>query len=187
MRKFLIVMAVVVLPVWLLAQDVPKAEVFGGYSYLRTGGQGFNGFHAQVTGNRNEWFGLTGELSGQFAGQSVNVPGVGSTSAHVRTYVFLFGPTVSYREKDKFVPFAHLLAGVAHGSAKMQTTVLGQTTEISSSGTGFGLALGGGVDYLINESFSVRPVQIDYVSTNSGGGHANAFRYTLGIIFRISK
>ncbi len=187
MRKFLMIMAVVVSPVWLLAQDVPKAEVAAGYSYLRTGGQGFNGFHAQVTGNRNEWLGLTGEVSGQFAGQSVNVPGVGGASAHVRTYTFLFGPTLSYREKGKFVPFAHLLAGIAHGSASGQTTVLDQTINFSTSDTGFGLALGGGVDYQINEAFAVRPVQIDYVSINAGGGHANAFRYSLGIVFRISK
>jgi len=177
----------VVLPVWLLAQDVPKEELFGGYSYLHTGGQGFNGFDAQFTYNRSEWLGLTGEVSGAYAGQSVNVSGVGGASAHAHTYTFLFGPTFSYRKEDKFVPFGHFLAGIAHGSSSAQTNILGQTINISTSDTGFGLAIGGGVDYLLNDSWAIRPVQIDYVSVNAGGGHANAFRYSVGIVYRISE
>jgi len=51
----------VVLPVWLLAQDVPKGEVFGGYSYLGTNGQGFNGFNGQFTYNRSQALGITGD------------------------------------------------------------------------------------------------------------------------------
>ena len=187
MRKLSFVLAMVVLPVWLLAQDVPKEELFGGYSYLHTSGQGFNGFDAQFTYNRSEWLGLTGEVSGAYAGQSVNVSGVGGASAHSHTYTFLFGPTFSYRKEDKFVPFGHFLAGIAHGSSSAQTNILGQTINISTSDTGFGLAIGGGVDYLLNDSWAIRPVQIDYVSVNAGGGHANAFRYSVGIVYRISE
>lgn len=187
MRKLLFALVIVILPVWLLAQDVPKAEMFGGYSYLGTGGQGFNGFHGQFTHNQIEWWGLTGDVSGAYAGQSVNVGGLGGVSAHTHTYTFLFGPTFSYRKLDKFVPFVHLLPGVSHGSTKAQTNVLGQTTTISSSGTGFGLAFGGGVDYELNKSWAIRPVQIDYVSVNAGGGHANAFRYAAGIVYRTAS
>jgi opacity protein-like surface antigen len=187
MRKLLFALAIIVLPAWLLAQDVPKAEVFGGYSYLRTGGQGFNGFDAQFTYNQSEWLGLTGDVSGAFAGQSVNVSGVGGASAHTHAYTFLFGPTFSYRREDKFVPFGHFLAGIAHGSSSAQTNILGQSIDISTSDTGFGLALGGGVDYQLNKSWAIRPVQIDYVSVNAGGGHGNAFRYAAGIVYRISK
>jgi len=187
MRKLVLALAVVVSPVWLPAQEVPKAEVFGGYSYLHTSGQGFNGFDAQFTYNRSEWLGLTGDVSGSYAGRSVNLTGLGGASAHTHSYTFLFGPTFSYRKEADLVPFGHFLAGVAHGSGSVQTNILGQSINISTRDTGFGLALGGGVDWGINNSWAVRPVQIDYVSVNVGGGHANAFRYAVGIVYRISK
>ena len=190
MRKLSLVLAMVVLPVWLLAQDVPKEELFGGYSHLHTSGQGLDGFDAQFTYNRSDWLGLTGDVSGAYAGQSVNIGGiggVGGASAHAHSYTFLFGPTFTYRKEDKFVPFGHFLAGIAHGSSSAQTNILGQNITISTSDTGFGLALGGGVDYVLNDSWAIRPVQIDYVSLNVGGGHANAFRYSAGIVYRISE
>ena len=156
MRKLSLILAIVVLPVWLLAQDVPKGEAFGGYSYLATGGQGFNGFNGQFTYNRSEALGITGDVGGSYAGQSVNVSGIGGVSAHTRTYTFLVGPTYSYRKLDKLVPFGHLLLGLAHGSTRAQTSILGgPSVNISTSGNGFGLAFGGGVDYELNEGDSI--------------------------------
>ena len=189
MRRLVLALGIVVLPVWLLAQDVPKAEALGGYSYLHTGGQGFNGFDAQFTYNRSEWLGLTGDVSGAYVGRSVNLSGIGgaSASAHTHSYTFLFGPTFSDRKEGMIVPFGHLLVGIAHGSGSVQTNILGQSISISTSDTGFGLAFGGGVDWGFNNSWALRPVQIDYVSVNVGGGHANAFRYVVGIVYRISK
>lgn len=85
------------------------------------------------------------------------------------------------------MPFGHFLAGVAHGSSSAQTNILGQTLNVSTSDTGFGLAIGGGLDYKLNDSWAIRPAQIDYVSVNVGGGHANAFRYSAGIVYRITE
>ncbi len=190
MRKLLLVLTILFLPVWLMGQDAPKAEVFGGYSHLHTGGQGFNGFDAQYTYNQSEGLSITGDVSGAYAGQSVNVSGiggVGGASAHAHAYTFLVGPTYSYRRLDNFVPFAHLLVGVAHGSSSAQTSILGQSISVTASDTGFGLAFGGGVDYQLNDTWAIRPVQIDYVSVNVGGGHSNAFRYAAGIVYKIRK
>ena len=188
MRKLLFALAIVVLPVGLLAQDVSKGEMFGGYSLLHTGGQDFNSFNGQFTYNRSELLGLTADVNGAYAGQSVNVGGLGGVSAHSHTYTFLFGPTLSYRKLDKFVPFGHFLVGVAHGSSSAQTSILGgPSINVSTSATGFGLAFGGGVDYELNKSWAIRPVQLDYMSVNSGGGHANAFRYAVGIVYRTAS
>jgi opacity protein-like surface antigen len=187
MRKLLLALALIVLPVWVMADDAPKGELFGGYSYLHTGGQGFNGFDAQYAYNQSEWLGFTTDVSGAYAGQSVSVSGIGSASAHMHTYTFLFGPTVSYRKGGRLVPFSRFLAGVAHGRSSAQTNILGQSINVSAGDTGFGLALGGGLDYELNQSWAIRPVQIDYVAANVGGGHANAFRYAAGIVFRLGK
>jgi hypothetical protein len=46
-----------------MAQETPKAEVFGGYAYA---GAGSNGFDMSVVGNLNDWLGLGADISGQY-------------------------------------------------------------------------------------------------------------------------
>jgi outer membrane immunogenic protein len=186
MRNLLVVTAVVLLPLCLSAQDLPKAQIFGGYSYLRSSGQGLNGFDAQFTYNSSKMLGLTADVSGEFAGQSVSVLGVSaSSSAHL--YNFLVGPTVSHRTDSKLVPFAHGLLGIARTGGSGSMSVFGQSLNFSNGDTGFGMALGGGLDYEINKSLAVRPVQMDYVLTRAGGGSANSFRYAAGVVIRFTK
>src|SRR5260370_29597 len=68
------------------AQDYPKAEVFGGYSYLHTSilGTGFssNGASGSISVNPNNWVGLVGDF-----GVYHN-----STGAGANTVTYLFGP-----------------------------------------------------------------------------------------------
>jgi opacity protein-like surface antigen len=45
-----------------MAQDVPKVEVFGGYSWA---GGNFHGWNASVTGNVTKRLGVVGDFSGQ--------------------------------------------------------------------------------------------------------------------------
>jgi hypothetical protein len=130
--------------------------------------------------------GLTADVSGAFAGQSVSIAGA-SASASAHLYNFLFGPTVSPRTDSKLVPFAHGLFGIARAGGSASGSFFGQNLNISSGDTGFGMALGGGLDYEINKSFAVRPVQMDYMLTRAGGGSANSFRYAAGVVFRFTK
>ena len=90
-------------------ETVPSFEIFGGYSYLNTQDivpvlgidASGHGWEAAATGNVNNWFGLTGDISGHYS----DFLGV-----NVRDYNFLFGPTVSYRT-PKLTPFGHTLFG----------------------------------------------------------------------------
>src|SRR5213596_2891209 len=74
MQKFAIgVVFLCLLPLAAMAQDTPKAEVFGGYSYLRVNelsglgiGLNLNGWNGSVTGNVNDWFGVKADFSGQY-------------------------------------------------------------------------------------------------------------------------
>ena len=52
-----------------VAQDFPKAEIFGGYQLTRLDGTTLNGWNAALTGNLNHWFGVTGDLSGAYKSQ----------------------------------------------------------------------------------------------------------------------
>ena len=145
------------------AQDVPKVEVFGGYTYQRIdrgatlGGSNLNGWNAALTGNVNSWFGVTADFSGHYG-----APGGPSQNRHA----FLFGPKLTYRASDRFNPFVHTLFGVTRTGRDAFGAVA------SASESAFTMALGGGLDYKVNNRFAIRLVQADYFMTrfseNSG-------------------
>src|SRR5215212_8448625 len=83
-------------------EEVPKAEVFGGYSWA---GGDFHGWGGSVTGNVNRWFGVTADFSGHY---SDGEPGV--VRERQRAHSFLFGPRLSLRRK-RTNAFAYALFG----------------------------------------------------------------------------
>lgn len=101
-----------------LAQDQPRGEVGGNYTYIRinpgggASGQNCYGGGGSVAGNLNNYFGVVGEFSGcKWTGLPAGV------SAH--TFTYLFGPRLTYRSGGKLEPFGEFLFGGAHigGSA----------------------------------------------------------------------
>jgi hypothetical protein len=202
MRKFIfLAVAAVCLPLALMAQDAPKAEVFGGYSYLRSGNSNsFNGWEGQVTGNFSRYFGLTGDVSGSYRNESLStITGTGvSGSVNQHLYNFLFGPTVTGRFGNHAV-FGHALFGAARSSlgGGISIPIIGGVSTGVSSATAFAMALGGGFDLGLSPHFAIRPAQVDYLYTKfdaidalagglstSSSGHQNNFRYSAGIVIR---
>ena len=178
MRKFFVLAALLVFVSGVaVAQDHPKAELFGGYSYLRVNpGQGVSGenfpggWHASIAGNFNNWFGIAGDFSGHYK----KIAGV-----RVNTHTFMFGPRISYRKNEKFTPFAHVQFGGAHAGSG------------GSSESAFAVAIGGGVDAKINDTFAFRVAQFDYALTRFDGpvsgtkANQHNFRFSTGIVIRI--
>lgn len=159
---------------WVEAQDVPKAEVFGGYSYA---GGNFHGWNTSVTGNVNKWFGLVGDFSGHYGSELEGVIKI-NKDAHS----FLFGPRFSRRGK-KFTPFAYALFGATrfHESA----TVSGR--QLSTTDTGFSSAVGVGLDVKINDRVAIRAFQIDYFRPNFFGEAHNRGRLAFGVVLHFGK
>jgi len=150
------------------AQDYPKAEIFGGYSYLHTSiaGTGFssNGVSGSISVNPNNWLGLVGD----FGVYHNTTAGVGTN-----TVTYLFGPKLAYRHSDKLTPYFHFLLGGAHLSGGGAST------------SAFALAFGGGFDAKVTPHVSVRLIQADYVLTKFGTNtHQNNARISVGIVFR---
>lgn len=200
MRKLVILAAVVLLPLVLMAQNAPKAEVFGGYSYLRNSGNSFNGWEAQGTANLTPYFGITADVSGNYHTATAFAPITGvAVSADQRLYNFLIGPTVTARF-NKLSVFGHGLFGAAHSSlgAGITLPIIGGVSTGLTSANAFAMALGGGVDIGVTPHFAIRAGQFDYLYTrfdavdalttgllsNSLSGHQNSFRYSAGIVFR---
>jgi len=156
--------ALLVLSTAARAQDAPKAEIFGGYSHSRAGGGdsgssfNVNGWNAAVTGNFNSWFGVTADFCGHYGS-----PG----GTDVSRLSFLLGPTLRSRGHDKVSPFLHALFGGVRGHRGI--TPAGSPPPLPqlapASEAVFGMALGGGVDYNVNERVAIRLVQADYLLT----------------------
>ncbi len=177
MRKLVLLLCLVVPFTLALAQETPEADVYGAYSYLRSGGN-FNGWDAAVTVNANHWIGLTGDLSGDYTSQNVTLRGLPSVASSANIHTFAFGPTVSYRSNDRLTPFAHFLFGFSHISEKVQLV----DVQRSASDTGAAFLLGGGVDAAINDHWSFRP-QADYLGSHFNGW-LNSFRLSVGLAYR---
>jgi opacity protein-like surface antigen len=154
------------------AQDEPKGEVAGNYTYVRInpgGGassQDCHGGGGSAAWSLNHYLGVVGEFSG------CKVTGLPSVvSAHAFTY--LFGPRLTYRGYGHFEPFGEALFGGVH---------VGGTGVVSDSA--FAMAIGGGVDYKWKPSVAIRFVQADYLYTRFSSTNQNNFRLQAGVVFR---
>jgi len=168
MLKFLSVTILLLLSSLAVAQEFPKAEIFGGYQYSRQNSSNLNGWNAALTGNFNHWFGVTSDFSGAYISRG---------GVDFRSYTFTFGPTVAARNNETFTPFAHALLGGFHQSADLSGSALGTTN-------GFAVIFGGGVDAKISPRLAVRLGQFDLMSFHASGASSNIFRYSGGIVFR---
>lgn len=154
MRKTLFLIALVLMVSGAaLAQDAPKAEVFGGYNYIHfNGGVNCNGGAGSVTGYLDTWFGIVGDFSGcKFTGGSA--------------FTYMFGPKFAFRG-DKFTPYFQTLFGGTH----------------VTGGSTFSMTIGGGVDIKVLPHLAIRPAHVDYYMTHFAGFKQSNFRYQAGFV-----
>ena len=151
-------------------QSTPKAEIFGGYQYTRfDGGLNANGWNTSLTGNLNNWFGVAADFSGAYKSQN---------GANFNNYTFTFGPVVSYRHNETITPFVHFLAGGSHASVSVSGVG-------SSSGNGFAMMFGGGMDVKATRRIALRAIQFDWLSLHSNGAtDNNNMRISTGLLLR---
>ena len=196
MRPFRVGVILCVCSTAMLAQDFPKAEIFGGYSYasmpvLSKRGNA-NGWDASATVNLYKWFGLTSDFNGLYGlkGSETIALGSGTVTEQISEnfHSFLFGPQISYR-KGRLVPFAHLLVGESRVGEKLVVSsgsiggfVIGGPITHRATTTGTA-ALGLGVDYSFGKNLAWR-VQADSLLT---AGSASNVRISTGIVFRVGK
>ncbi len=156
------------------AQETPKIELFGGYSFA----------HADIGGN-----------SGQESPETVIVfvcpldpthcpPALflGPTNLRQEVHTYSIGPQLSYRTDSRFTPFAHALFGGGYAS---NTTTFsgGHSTEANGSHV---ITLGGGFDVRLTSLLALR-TQSDYVRTRFFHQPHDGFRLSTGIVFRFGK
>ena len=179
MKTFLsLIVLVALISVPVMAQDTPKAEVFGGYQYQYLGGDfatlnggsgiNANGWDASVTGNINKHFGVTGDFSGVYK----TISGV---SGHLYTYGG--GPVVAVDFGGKINPFVHaIFGGFTFGAGGGGG---------SASTNGFMMKFGGGVDVAVNKVIAIRLAQVDWDYYRAQGTSEDKnVNLSAGIVFR---
>jgi len=177
------------------AQNVPKAEVSGGYQLLAVNFDEFDetlgkGWYADVAGNLGSVFSLVFQVSGNYKTfeEAASFAGVtGTLTANLKVHEFLGGVRVSARKSRAVTPFAQLLVGgvAASAEAEGRVTMGGETVFERSereSSTNFGMQVGGGATFWLGEKIGVRGAA-DYVTVFAEESGVNAFRVAVGVVF----
>lgn len=141
--------------------------------------EGFHGIEGFVKGNVSRYVGLKGSYS--FHRKSFDVSD-GTTSVGIDASLHQFLGGVEFKDnarETKVKPFAHILAGVAHARASANTFA-----DLDDSNTGFGAAIGGGVDFKLSDRVDLRAIQFDYNPNRGDDGTSHSFRIGIGFIFR---
>jgi opacity protein-like surface antigen len=172
----------------LWSQEVPRAEIFGGYSYLNAdtnnlaspSRQSANGWEASVSGNFNERFAVEGDFSGYYKTYGIDLSAFGLSTVNVDVHDFSFsgGPRVNFRPA-----FFHALIG--------GDRLTGSALGFSRSQNSFAAAFGGGVEVKVARQWAVR-ASADYVLTRHNvfelpgtSFTQNNFRASAGVVFYI--
>jgi len=151
------------------AQDLPRVQVFGGYSFTRFDSPSFgfsdpsnlNGYNFSPAFNIIQGFGVVAELSGQY-----------DSKLNFRDVAV--GPQFLYlRGKKTF--FGHFLIGdgrsfvnVANGEGDTSRAVI----------------FGGGMDLDVTPRFAWRGFQVDYIHTTLFQDKQNNVRFSTGLVYR---
>ena len=175
LKKVLVCMCLVLfalLPA--MAQEVPKAEVFGGYSWSEGN---FHGWDASVTGNVTKRFGVMADFSGHYGSESG-----GPILVNQHEHSFLFGPRFAFRGK-RLTPFVYAL----FGATRFQESAIISGQRVSATDTGFSSALGGGLDVRVNDRVAIRAFQLDYFRPIINDEANNRGRLAFGVVLRLGK
>ncbi len=191
--------------------DYKKGEVYVGYSNgqvdtgIDTGDSvadvfrervSFNGVNVSGVYNLTRYFGIKGDVSATYNSTtfSDNFNGANvSVKSKNSLYNFLGGVQIKDNSNEGvFKPFGHVLVGAGHARAKVSDFTCSPAIscpvnpiidEDSFSETGFAGAIGGGLDFRINNRVQIRAIQIDYNPIRANGETQNNIRIGAGIVF----
>jgi hypothetical protein len=178
------------LPGLAAAQETPRAEIFGGYSYLRADTNDFpendlHGWTASVNVNLNKWLGVKGDFSGHYNDYQIS-PGV---KADLNLHFFTGGLQFTSYKNEKVTPYVHVLAGVARRTDSV-SQALAANGRRTLTDNAFAFIVGGGMDVNINKSLAWRAFQTDYILTtfeDLRDDRQTNFRISTGLVWKLGE
>jgi opacity protein-like surface antigen len=186
MRRLLLVLAVLSFAAVVNAQETPKYEFFGGYSFLRESATNYNGWEGSGVYNFNRWIGLKLDADGHYWSATTRNR-IFSVDQHF--HEIMVGPQFSWRQK-RFTLFAHTLFGYSrfhnHFVARDLPPPFPNPESETTVSNGLGVALGGGGDWNLTKSWAVR-AQLDYLQAAAFQDRSDNLRFSTGVVYRFGK
>jgi hypothetical protein len=181
MRKFVCLLGLVFLAaLGASAQDVPKIDLFAGYTFVHTGPQisvpsfNANGGVGSVGFNFTNWGALVIEVGG------IHASSIHGTDVDATALTYMAGPKITLFHRSKLSPFAQALFGFANTNPGFNQTTL--------SHNNFAMSPGVGLDWNATRHLGIRLGQFDYlltrVPTSTNQVNWNNFRYSAGVVLR---
>jgi opacity protein-like surface antigen len=169
----------------------PKVEIFGGYSYVRAdlviSGTpiSLHGASGSVAYNVNDWLGLVADV-GYYRQGAVTADRL---SLDIQSYQF--GPRISMRRHEHFVPYVQGLAGGGHAGGTLYTTSLGDGVAPLGTSNALLLTAGIGMDWKISPRLGIRILQAEYLYSRfdnaNHGNQQNNVRLSTGLVFSFGR
>jgi hypothetical protein len=184
------------------ATDIPKTEVFLGYSLVRLSSSGdiipsrdANGGSGQFVYNFSHGFGVAFD-AGAVTNGAINQTNVDTTVAHL-----VVGPRYKFNRHSKFQPYVQALFGGAYTTASTEilaVPVVNPLTIVTSDAVSARLVasrrssamlIGGGLDWKVSKRMQFRPVAFDYFMIQPESlitgqtRQRNNWRYSVGVNF----
>lgn len=185
MRKLVALAGMLFLmPLMSMAQDYSKADFSVGASYLRQEKKNLLGWQSSIAGNINRNLAIVADASGYYGSDTQTFAGV-QTDVNRSIHSLMVGPKVS-DPRGRWTPFAQALFGWSRTHSKADISANQNVfLSVPNSDNAFGASLGGGLDYLLNDSVSLRIAEIDYFVLNTHGQKPQGVRFTAGLVFHL--
>jgi peptidoglycan-associated lipoprotein len=187
-RSLLALSLLSIAPVKMLAQGQPSQELAFDYSYIHTnappgacGCFSMNGGGGSYAYHYGPQFAMLADV------EVVHTSKVNAGDDDLTLTSFLAGPRFYYRRPNAhFVPYGQVLLGGVRGTGSLAAA----NSDGAASSTAFGATLGGGVEYNLSRSWSLRVVEVNYFITtfdNLVNNRQNNLRVTAGVAYHFGK
>ena len=183
-----------------IADDIPKADLFLGYSMFRANSaRNIPAFTSNGGLGTFAW-NFTNHIAAEFEFGGYHNGNIHNVRFDTTEMTYLFGPRVSLGRSKRVIPYVHTLFGGIHLTTSIPVTLAptplattGTTTRLAGTQDGFAMALGGGLDLRLSHHVTLRPIQLDYLMTRladfgqsgqpSQTRNQHNLRYAAGILF----
>jgi len=183
-----------------IAEDIPKADLFFGYSMFRANSARDIPAFTNNGGLGTFAWNFTNHIAAEFEFGGYHNGNIHNVRFDTTEMTYLFGPRVSLGRSKRVIPYVHTLFGGIHLTTSIPVTLAptplattGTTTRLAGTQDGFAMALGGGLDLRLSHHVTLRPIQLDYLMTRladfgqsgqpSQTRNQHNLRYAAGILF----
>ncbi len=211
-HRLLFSLAFVLIATCICAQEYPAMEGYVGFTAINneygTDRQNSPGLQMSFGYNLKRQLRLVTDFG--FETHSTDLYWYSGRRAQANMYQFLLGPEFTLRQKPRFSPYVHALAGAAwrhYAVPNGQWICTGYGCVEGhfdlAQEAGFASALGGGLDWHVWRLTSVRVVQLDWIGTNLSRNSGsltpaqgqlptlqkwqNNYRLSSGVVFRFGS